>query len=389
MTSSAPYVAFVIPGLDRIGGAERQVMSLAKGLRRRDWRVSVVALSGTGEAAPAELAAVGIGFLRLKMCKGLADPRGWIGFDRWLRRERPHVVHAHLPHAAWFARWSRLGTPLRKLPAPVFIDTLHTSSTGSLGRQLGYGLSKWLPDMVTAVSQAVADAHLAAHLVNPNKFAIVPNGVDLGALKPDALVRLTARSKLGVADGFVWLAAGRLEAVKDYPTLIQAMSLLPGTARLLIAGNGPLLSELRSLSAQLGLERRVRFLGFDPEVKLWMNAADGFVQSSLWEGLPLGLLEAGACTLPAVATDVPGSREVIVHGQTGWLAPPGNPAVLAQTMAAVMRAAPQERRTMGQMARQHVTEQFSLEAVLDKWEALYCQLVSTSNPTAQKLNRAL
>jgi len=83
------HVALVIPGLDRIGGAERQVILLAKGLRRRGWRVTVVALSGTGGDTAAELSAASIGFLTLRMRKGLADPCGWIRFNRWLRRESP------------------------------------------------------------------------------------------------------------------------------------------------------------------------------------------------------------------------------------------------------------------------------------------------------------
>ena len=68
------HVALIIPGLDRIGGAERQVILLAKGLRRRGWKVSVVALSGAGGDAAAELIAAGVAFLTLRMRKGLADP---------------------------------------------------------------------------------------------------------------------------------------------------------------------------------------------------------------------------------------------------------------------------------------------------------------------------
>ena len=109
------HIALVIPGLDRIAGAERQVMAMAKGLRRRGWRVSVVALSGSGGQAAAELTAVGVQFLSLEMRKGLTDPRGWFRFNRWLKSERPQVVHAHLPHAALMARWSRLSLPMQAL----------------------------------------------------------------------------------------------------------------------------------------------------------------------------------------------------------------------------------------------------------------------------------
>ncbi|MGO9339095.1 MAG: glycosyltransferase [Terracidiphilus sp.] len=364
-------VAFVIPGLDRISGAERQMILLAHGLHRRDWRVCVVALSGSGSSVAGELSAAGISFMSLRMRKGLADPRGWIHFQRWLRRERPDVVHAHLPHAAWFTRWSRLLSPMR-----VLVDTLHSSSTGAIGRKLGYRLSKRLPDKVTAVSHAAAETHLAANMVSRDKLLVLPNGVDVFHWRPDAAVRNNVRKQLGLENEFLWFAAGRLEPVKDYPTLLRAMVDVPQPSRLVIAGAGPQESELRRLTRELGLERRVRFLGFELDVRPWMQAADAFVQSSLWEGLPMGLLEAAACALPAVATDVPGTREAVVEGQTGFLVNAASFPALQEGMARMMRLTEQERHAIGERARQFVMERFSLDAVLDRWEALYADLLT-------------
>jgi glycosyltransferase involved in cell wall biosynthesis len=368
------HVALVIPGLDRIGGAERQVILLAKGLHRRSWKVSVVALSGAGGDAAAELTAAGIGFLTLRMRKGLADPRGWIRFHRWIRYQSPDVMHAHLPHAAWLARWSRLAAPVR-----VVVDTLHTSSTGTNGRKLGYRWSGWLADRVTAVSQAAADAHLSCSMVSRNKLIVLPNGVDGDVWRPDPSVRKAVRLELGLEQEFLWLAAGRLEPVKDYPTLLAAMTQIPEPAQLLIAGAGPLQRELIQLAAKLRLEDRVRFLGFEPNITRWMQAADGFVLSSRWEGLPMGLLEAAACGLPAMATCVPGTPEVILDGETGWLTPAGDSAALAELMTRMVRLPLHERRAMGERARQFVMERFSLDAVLDRWEELYARLLE-SNP---------
>ncbi len=167
--------------------------------------------------------------------------------------------------------------------------------------------------------------------------------------------------------------------VKDYPTLLNALAGAHETARLLIAGVGPLQAELVQLAARLGLEQRVRFLGFDPNVQRWMQAADGFVLSSRYEGLPMVLLEAGACALPAVATDVPGTREAIVNGETGWLAPAGDADALALAMAKLMRTPIEERRAMGERARRHVVEQFGIESVLDRWEQLYAELLDRKN----------
>ncbi len=376
------HIALLIPGLDRIGGAERQLILLAQGLSRRGWRVSVVALSGAGGAAATELASHGIGFQSLAMRKGLADPRGWLRFHRWLRTHQPDVLHAHLPHAAWFARWSRLAAPVR-----VQLDTLHSSSTGTRGRKLGYRWSNWLPDKVTAVSHAVGEAHHHAAMVTRNKLLVLPNGVDTSTWQPDPPSRASLRAELCLKDEFLWLAAGRLDPVKDYPTLLQTMVELPDSARLVIAGAGPLESELRLLAAQLNLTRRVRFLGFEPDVRRWMQAADGFVLSSRWEGLPMALLEAAVCALPAVATDVPGTREVIADGQTGMLATAGSALALQGAMVRLMRKPVEERRAMGQSARRLVLDRYSLETVLDCWESLYAELLR-HNPSPVRWSRS-
>jgi glycosyltransferase involved in cell wall biosynthesis len=363
-----------IPGIDRVGGAEQQAILLAKGLRRRGWRVSVVALSGTGGAAAAELEDAGVRFLSLEMRKGLADPRGWLRFHSWLCRERPDVLHAHLPHAAWLARWSRLAAPV-----PLVVDTLHSSSTGRMGRHFGYACSRWLPDHVTAVSQAAAASHMAAGMVSQSRLSVIWNGIDVDRWQPDAQGRAQARRELGVGDEYLWLAVGRLETVKDYPSLLLAMTRTPEKTRLLVLGAGPRESELVELAERLGLKQRVRFAGFAPNVVRWMRAADGFVLSSRYEGLPMVLLEAGACGVPVVATDVPGTREVVVNGETGWLAPAGDAQKLAKTMMKLMYMPPDAQHAMGERARRYVAEHFSLEAVLDRWERLYAELLERKN----------
>ncbi len=367
------HVAIVIPGLDRIGGAERQAMLLAKGLRRRGWRVTMVALSGNGGAAAAELRGADVAFLSLEMRKGLADPRGWIRYSWWLWRERPDVVHAHLPHAAWLARWSRLAAP-----DSVVIDTLHSSHTGRIGRRIGYCCSRWLPDRVTAVSRATADSHLAAGMVNATQIAVVGNGIDVDDWRPDERARAAARCELRIADEFLWLSVGRLEHVKDFPALLRAMARLPERPRLLVLGAGPLHNELVGMAARLGMEQQVQFAGFDSDVKRWMQAADGFVLASRYEGLPMALLEAGACEVPAVARDVPGTREAIVDGETGWLTRAGDADALAAAMTKLMASPTAERHAMGARARLSVSNRFSLQKVLDQWETVYTELLEAS-----------
>jgi glycosyltransferase involved in cell wall biosynthesis len=244
---------------------------------------------------------------------------------------------------------------------------------------MGYRRSVWLSDRVTAVSQAVADAYVESGAVRPAHVTVLPNGVDVDVLRPDAAVRTQVRNELGLNDEFLWCTAGRLEPVKDYPTLLRAFAGLPESARLVVAGSGSQESTLLEIVGRLGIRRRVRFLGFKQDVCRWMQAADGFVLSSLWEGLPVSLLEAGACGLPSVATAVAGAREVVVDGQTGYLAQPRDVNSLTRAMAHLMRMPPESRRAMGMHSRQRVVQQFSLSSVLDRWEALYCELLE-ANP---------
>lgn len=364
------HVAFVIPGLDQVGGAEQQALEVALGLARRGWRVSMVTLAGDGGHAADELRDADIPLHSLSMRRGLADPRGWLRVERWLHRCAPDIVHAHLPHATFLTRWSRLLAPAR-----VVLDTVHSSGTGGRARHWGYRMSNWLADETVFVGCDAAHAWLATGAVPANRQRVIPNGIATQRWTPDPAMGADLRAHLGLGDEFVWLAAGRLERVKDHRTLLEAMTLLPASARLLIAGRGSQESDLRRQAASLRIEGQVRFLGFVSNLLDYMRAADGFVLTSRWEGLPMVLLEAAACGLPAVATDVAGSREVIVPGQTGYLCPPGDAAQLAAAMHYVMQMTPAERRAMGVEARRRTMAKFSLEKTLDRWEKLYEELL--------------
>ena len=376
------HIAFLIPTLDRLGGAEQQVISLAKGLAHRAWRVTVIALSGTGGDAANQLRLAKVGFLSLGMRKGLADPRGWIRLRYWIKKNQPEIIHGHLAHATLLARWSRIGSPMR-----VLVDTIHSPATGGRARKLGYRISSALPDFVTVVSHTAAEPWVASGALNEENLAIIPNGVDIDRFRLDDNVRVARRSELQLGDEFLWLSVGRLDSVKDHATLLRAFGTLPENARLVLAGDGPLRSHLNALANELGLCNRIRFVGFDPDVGRWLRAADGFVLCSHWEGMPIALLEACACELPAVVTDIGGAREVLPDLPASFFAPIGNPGALAASMQYMMNLTVSERREQGQCARNSVARRFSLDGVLDRWEALYADLLE-ANPQPRRFGNA-
>jgi glycosyltransferase involved in cell wall biosynthesis len=239
---------------------------------------------------------------------------------------------------------------------------------------LAYRYTDWLADLTTNVSAAGVRRQVEVRSARPDRLQFVPNGLDLEHFRPDASLRADARRELGVGDRFVWLGVGRIEEAKDYPNLLRAMSALSARrpdALLLVVGQGKLEAEVRTLAGELGLAERVRFLGVRRDVVSLMNAADAYVMSSRWEGMPLVLQEAAAVGLAVVATDVGGNGEVVRHGESGYLVRADDPPALAGAMLEVMELPPARRHEMGQRGRSHVEERFGMEQVLDRWEALY------------------
>jgi glycosyltransferase involved in cell wall biosynthesis len=367
-------VVLLITGLDR-GGAESEVAQLAVELVHRGWEASVVSLAAPGVLA-ADLARGGVPVFSALMAPGRANPFRAARLLGLMRRLRPHVVHAHLFHANMAARLLRLLSPV-----PVVLSTIHSLAESPRGsaaiaaRDRLYRLTGRLSDLTVCVCQASAERHVGARAVSPSRVRVIPNGVDTRRFRPDAAARERTRRMLAPADEFLWLAVGRLIWKKDYPAMLRAMARLGGGV-LLVAGAGPLESELRSLAGELGVD--ARFLGARDDIPELMNAADGLVLSSVTEGLPLVLLEAAAAGLPALATDAGGAAEAVLDGRTGWVVPSGDIAALAAAMARLRALAPAERAAMGRAAREHAEARFDLRAVAGEWERLYQELLASA-----------
>jgi glycosyltransferase involved in cell wall biosynthesis len=373
------HIAYLIPTIDRIGGAERQLLLQATGMANRGWRVSVVALYGKGGNAAETLSANNVSYLSLEMTNGLRDARGWNRLRRWITSAQPEILHAHLAQAALMGRGIRMVAPVR-----VLIDTIHSPATGSTARQAGYRVTSRIPDCVTAVSRSAASAWLNARIVDHLTAAIIPNGIDTELCRPRRDPQ-NHRHQKSASSAFRWLAVGRLDPVKDYVTLLNAVAMLPKSARLTICGTGPLEDALHRQAAQLSIQDRVTFLGFQNDVARLMQTHAAFVLSSRWEGLPIALMEACACELPAVFTDTEGCREVLPDSSLP-IAPVGNPHALAAAMKAMMDMSDSARSALGQHTRQKIVGRFDSHSVLNQYEALYRHLL-TANPQPTRFRR--
>jgi glycosyltransferase involved in cell wall biosynthesis len=199
------------------------------------------------------------------------------------------------------------------------------------------------------------------------------NAVDLARFSHLGCTPQEKKLALGIsADAPVVGTVGRLGEEKGFSFLLEAAAItlqsLPNAA-FLIVGDGKLANDLKGQAQALGIAGQVLFTGSRPDVEELFSCMSLFVSSSLWEGLPTAILESMACGIPVVATDIPGTRFLIRHGENGWLVPPGNAAELAAGMLKLL-----ESPSLGQaMASRslEIVKDFSIERVARKHEALY------------------
>jgi glycosyltransferase involved in cell wall biosynthesis len=353
-----------------LGGADRQILHLAQVLRANGYEVRLVSMTPIEEMGQQALAE-GLPITSLNMRRGRAD---WQSFDRLvslLRSWRPHVLTSFMYHANLMGRvagkWAGV---------PLIVTSIRAERNGSAVRDWLMRLTNWMDHCCTTNSKQVADSLRRRGLLADQKARVIPNGVDIAAFSTSAGERLRTRDELGLAPReFLWLAIGRLWQQKDYPTLLQAFQPLANApARLAIAGRGPLLDELQREAAKLGIASQVKFLGVRHDIAALLGAADGLVLSSAWEGMPNVVMEALAAGTPVVATEVGGVAEVVEAGKSGFLAPAQNPVALSEAMRQLMALSTEERRQMGMTGHSHVTAQYSLQAMADRWLALYEEL---------------
>jgi sugar transferase (PEP-CTERM/EpsH1 system associated) len=350
-------VAHVVTTL-AIGGLEKVVLDLARGRTQQDFEASLICLDNAG-VLEREFSAAGVPVAVIGT-RGSVPQRVW-RLSRRLRALAPDVVHTHNPqahlHGAWAARLAGV---------PAVVQTKHGRDhvARPVLAVLGRIATAWTDGFVAVSDDAAQVARDQEH-VPPGKLLVVHNGIDLERF--GAVLRQPAlpRGRL--------VTVGRLDPIKDQATMLRAVKMAAGkipALRLDIVGDGPSRQDLEALTADLGLEGRVTFLGYHADVAPLLSAADAFVLSSISEGVSIALLEAMASGLPAIATDVGGNREVIVDGVTGVLTAAGSAEAMAEAIVR-LESDPGVLGRMGLASRRRVEEEFNLQRVVARYEALY------------------
>jgi glycosyltransferase involved in cell wall biosynthesis/protein-tyrosine-phosphatase len=287
-----------------------------------------------------------------------------LSLTRFLIERRIDLVHTHR------YKDTVLGAVAAKLAGvPRVVRTMHGLREPMTGwNRVKFGAYQALDNMmlrgcadrVIAVSNRMAGT-LIANGFTSSRVTTIHNGIDPGTVVPSRSANDMKR-ELGVHDASIVIGtAGRLSAVKGHDTFIRAVRQVLDQephARFVIAGDGPLDDDLRSLAAQLGVDRACVFAGARGDINNLLAALDVFVLPSLNEGLPMAVLEAMAAGKPVVVSRVGGLPEVIQHGASGLLVPPGDAHALARACVDLARDREWASR-IGAAGQRVVEEEFS------------------------------
>lgn len=373
-----PSVLHLIANLDR-GGAQEVVRTVVRDLPATGWRPVVAAFRDGPLRAAIEADGVRVRILRGRRHSILSPVRASSEL-RAIRRElrglvveeRASVVQTHLLGSLDF-----LPLSLRQAGEPRVLWTVHNAlldlrpdqlpsrqrwllRAKRAGFRFAYrGLGR-LVDGFVCVSDDVAAAVARAYRPPRDRIFVVPNGVDVQRYAGATVARAELRAGIGLpADALLVIVVAKLYAQKGHRVLFDALADadLPGGHAVLIVGEGPERAALERQARARGLAG-IRFLGNRADVPELLAASDLFVLPSLWEGLPMALLEGMAAGLPVIATEVAGTRQVVVSGESGMLVPPGDAAALAATISRLADDAA-ERQRLGRAARARVESEFS------------------------------
>jgi glycosyltransferase involved in cell wall biosynthesis len=355
------------------GGAEMLVMTLAEGIDRTRFDLHVCALRAAPQFPHAQrLRAMGVPVLELRQ-RNAYDLPALRAIVRYVREAKIDVIHTHLLASDIMGR---LAGFLTRRPV---VSTIHNSRIDldqepARRRWLERGTARLLCKRLIVVSEDLREETARWFGLPPRKVVAIPNGVDVARFKPPADFDAAGvrRALLG-GDYPLVVNVGRMVPQKGQMHLLDAFRTVANVrpdARLLLLGDGVERPNLEAKTRELGLEANVIFAGHRNDVERVLAASDVFVLSSLWEGLPVALLEAMAAGCAPVATAVGGVPGVLHEKELGVLVPPANPPALAESLLCLMNN-PQVARRMGEAAQRWVAQHYSMEAWAGKLERLY------------------
>lgn len=365
-------VAYFTDSTD-FGGAEQALLNLLGGIDCKCWQPMLLHHAAPG-LAPLLAQTQQLGIERIAvppMPLGIEGAKALPQFVRQLQRLQPAVFHAHLtwPLACKYGLVGALvaGVPAIVATAQLFVETNYTLASRLQQRIIAAKIGRYI-----AVSQALAGRLSQTFAIPASKIDVIHNAIPLQKYQQPlaAILRETWCKGKQLP---VILTIARLDAQKGHQYLLEAATQIPD-ALFVFVGDGLARTSLERQSAALGLTDRVLFLGYRQDIPTLLANCDLFVLPSLYEGLPLALLEAMAAGKPVISSDIEGTRELIVNGVHGVLVAPANPQALGQAIQHLL-ATPLIAQKLALAGQARVQEKFSVQTMTQQVVQVYEQLL--------------
>ena len=307
------------------------------------------------------------------------DFQAFLKLYKLLKYGKYDLVHTHSSKPGIIGRLAAKAAGIKCIVHTVqgFAFHEHSSNVQIFLVRLLEKLAGMASHKVIFVNSKDRDIASKMKLVPNHKMVTIHNGVDLnqfnsangvkngnGIKKNGAMVGMVAR---------LW----EQKAPQDYIAAIPKVVDKIPDAKFLVIGDGPLETELKKMSANLGIEENVQFLGWRQDIKDLLKIIDVVVLPSLWEGLPVAILEAMALSKPVVATNIKGNNELVVHGETGYLVEPGNPEEISSYVLKLLNDQPLAKK-MGRLGYSRVKAKFALNKIVEQTSSLYEKLLSSN-----------
>ena len=372
-------ISFLVRSLD-YGGAERQLVALAIGLKARGEDVRVIALYGGG-LLTTRLQHAGVDVVDVGK-RGRWDVLGFAArLIVSLRRLRPDILYSFLPVQNLIAGLVRPTIRSTRVVWGVRASTFDLSTYDWLSRQsylMQHRLS-FLPDLVIVNSQAGWN-NLTACGYPASKIRRISNGIDCAYFRRDREAGLGVRRKWGVADGdrVVGIVA-RFDPLKDIETFVRAAALLAAgrsDLRFVCVGDGPIAmaDDLQALARRLGLGKSLVWAGARHDMPAVYSALDLLGSSSISEGFPNVVGEAMACGVPCVVTDVGDSAHVVED--TGVVVPPRDARAFSDGLYRLLAMTSEEHDDLAVRARARIQADFSVDALCTETSRVLADLAA-------------
>jgi glycosyltransferase involved in cell wall biosynthesis len=355
------------------GGVADGVLYLATGLGAYGWQVEVAGPPASSVRAGIE--AAGVRYHAIALSRGYARPdrdlHGLLALRALLRAGRFDVAHLHSSKAGFLGRLAAVASGTPWVYSPQCFSFVGPVGRGrrAFGLTVEMALGRLGSGTIVAAADAERREALRHRLTRPQRVALIHNGCPpcaVGLARDDALARFADGHPTAGTICVLRRQKGVASFLRAAPAILAAVP----EARLAVVGDGPERDALQALARDLRLDGRVRFFAYRGPAPRQLASLDVFILPSLWEAFPFSLLEALACGVPQVASEVDGTGEAVAHGVTGLLVPPGDAGALADAVTSLL-CDPPRRAQMATASRARHRVRFTVDVMVRATAAVY------------------